>query len=59
MTERRSVTEDRLEVRCAACAGWIATVPAGTVWARARCIKRGCTMYGEGQTVVLENFVLK
>lgn len=45
------------EARCQACGGWIATVPAGTTWARGRCHNRvggkDCRMYGKGQTVHL------
>lgn len=45
------------EARCRACGGWIATVPAGTAWARGRCFNRvngrDCRLYGQGQTVKL------
>jgi hypothetical protein len=53
MVEQRAPAAERVEVRCAGCASWLATVPAGTIWARARCIRRGCTFYGLGQTVQL------
>jgi hypothetical protein len=42
-----------VEAHCRHCAGWIATVPPGTPWARGRCIKRGCLLYGSAQTVQL------
>jgi hypothetical protein len=58
--ERRPPTEPRSppkEARCAACGGWITTVPAGTAWARGRCYNRtdgrNCKLYGQGQTVHL------
>jgi hypothetical protein len=48
-----------VEARCAACGGWIATVPAGTPWARGRCYNRinghACRLYGRGQTVHLRS----
>lgn len=48
-----------LEARCRACGGWIATVPAGTPWARGRCFNRvqgrDCRLYGQGQTIQLRH----
>jgi hypothetical protein len=49
------------DARCAACGGWIATVPGAARWVRAKCMnwrahasgrsERRCQKYGVGQTV--------
>lgn len=46
------------EARCSACGGWLATVPAGTSWVRARCGNRQvggipgrkCPLYAQSKT---------
>lgn len=42
------------EARCRQCGGWIATAPAATKWLRGRCMNRRCKLYGDGQTVKLD-----
>ncbi len=37
------------DARCAACGGWIVTVPPGTTWATGRCGSKRCRLYGEKQ----------
>jgi hypothetical protein len=53
--ERRAPVGEMVEVRCAGCHRWLASVPAGTACVRTRCLKRGCTLYGTGQTIQLGN----
>lgn len=61
MVEQRAPKAPPVEARCRACGGWLATVPAGTLWARGRCFNgrtqiatgKKCELYGVGQTVVL------
>jgi len=37
------------DARCAACGGWIVSVPSGTTWATGRCGNRRCRLYNAKQ----------